>query len=120
VVGVGAGARRPTAIGSCFVTGGDFGCARVGRSLWHLDTIDHFFVMVGQVLDSALIGGVVVRLTLSDGGVVEGVPGAPASDVPAGEELDDSGYMRWISLSGTSVDLADVRQATIVHPASRA
>lgn len=80
-----------------------------------LDTTDHFFVMVGQVLDSALIGGVLVRLTLSDGSVVEGVPGAP-SDAPQGEELDDSGYARWIRLAGTSVDLADVRQATFVHP----
>jgi hypothetical protein len=81
-----------------------------------LDRIDHFFVMVGQVLDSALLGGVLVRLTLSDGGVVEGIPVAPASDMP-GEELDDSGYVRWIHLAGTRVDLADVRQATIVHPA---
>jgi hypothetical protein len=85
-----------------------------------LDTTDHFFVMVGQVLDSALIGGVLVRLTLSDGGVVEGVPGAPASEGPPGEELDDSGYARWIRLAGTSVDLADVRQATIVRPAAPA
>jgi hypothetical protein len=84
-----------------------------------LDRIDHYFVMVGQVLDSALIGGVLVRLTLSDGGVVEGVPAGPASDV-RGEELDDSGYVRWIDLAGTRVDLADVRQATIVHPAAPA
>ena len=83
----------------------------------YLDTTDHFFVMLGQVLDSALIGGVLVRLTLSDGGVVEGVPGAPTSDTSLGEELDDSGYARWIRLAGTRVDLADVRKATIVHPA---
>jgi hypothetical protein len=84
-----------------------------------LDTTDHFFVMVGQALDSAVIGGVLVRLTLSDGGVVEGVPGAPASAVP-GEELDDSGYVRWFVLDGTRVDLAEVRQATIFRPPAAA
>ena len=83
----------------------------------HLDTTDHFFVMVGQALDSALIGGVLVRLTLSDGGEVEGVPVAPVSHAP-GEELDDSGYARWIRLAGVRVDLTDVRQATIVRPAT--
>ena len=82
----------------------------------HLDTTEHFFVMVGQILDSALIGGVLVRLTLSDGGVVEGVPRAPASDVSVGDELDDSVYRRWIMLEATTVDLADVRAAAIVRP----
>jgi hypothetical protein len=81
-----------------------------------LDTIDHFFVMVGLMLDNAMIGGVLVRLTLSDGGVVEGVPGVPASDVSASDELNESGYARWITLAGRTVDLGDVRQATIVHP----
>jgi hypothetical protein len=81
-----------------------------------LDTIDHYFVMVGQTLDNARIGGVLVRLTLSEGGVVEGVPVAPLSGVWPAEEVDDTGYGRWISLGGTTVDLADVRQATIVHP----
>ena len=84
-----------------------------------MDRIDHFVVMVGQILDNALIGGVRVRLTLSDGGVVEGVPILPASVVSAADEVDDTGYGRWISLAGTTVDLADVRQATIVYPSAR-
>jgi hypothetical protein len=81
-----------------------------------LDTVDHYFVMVGQLLDNAMIGGVRVRLTLSDGVVVEGVPGAPASDPSAADELDDSGYTRWIGLDGTRIDLTDVREAAIVRP----
>jgi hypothetical protein len=81
-----------------------------------LDTIDHFFVMVGQLLDNAMIGGVVVRLRLSDGGLVEGVPRSPTSDASLGEELDDSGYARWIGLDGRTVDLTEVREATIVRP----
>jgi hypothetical protein len=82
----------------------------------HLDTVDHFYVMMGQAMDNAMIGGVLVRLTLSDGGVVEGVPGAPVSNGSPDDQLDDSGYARWIRLGGTTVDLADVRQATIVRP----
>ena len=84
------------------------------------ERVEHFFVMLGQLLDGALIGGVVVRLTLSDGSVVEGIPLAPASDLTRDDELDDSGVVRCIELSSASVDLADVRQAAIVHPASRA
>lgn len=81
-----------------------------------LDTIDHFFVMVGQLLDNAKIGGVLVRLTLSDGRVVEGVPDGAMLDVLLGAELYDSGYARWIGLAGSTVDLSDVRDATIVRP----
>jgi len=72
--------------------------------------------MVGQLLDNALIGGVLVRLTLSDGGVVEGIPLQPASDVQRGDELDDSGYVRCIDLDGRTVDLAEVHEAAILRP----
>jgi hypothetical protein len=81
-----------------------------------LDRIDHFLVMVGQLSDNAMIGHVVVGLTLSDGGVIEGIPHRPASGGRLGDELDDSGYVRWIDLEGSGVDLADVREATIVRP----
>jgi len=77
--------------------------------------MEHFFVMVGQLLDSAMIGGLVVRLTLTDGRVVEGVPVSPASDGPQLDELNGTGYARSIDLAGTDVDLAAVRQATIVY-----
>jgi hypothetical protein len=73
--------------------------------------------MVGQILDSAMIGSVLVRLTLGDGVVVEGIPSAPASDISGAEELDDSGYARCVSIAGIVIDLTDVRQVTIVHPA---
>jgi hypothetical protein len=60
-----------------------------------------------------------VRLTLSDGDTIQGIPGAPAAAVSA-SELDDTGYPRWVTLAGRSVDLADVRQATIVFPSAAA
>jgi hypothetical protein len=58
---------------------------------------------------------------LSNGSVVEGIPLEPASD-PArdDDQLDDTGVVRSIELSGAPVNLADVREAAIVHPASRA
>ena len=85
-----------------------------------MERVEHFFVMLGHLLDGALIGGVFVRLTLSDGSVVEGIPLAPATDATGDDELDDSGVVRCIELSSASVDLAHVRQAAIVHPGSRA
>jgi hypothetical protein len=78
--------------------------------------MDHFFVMVGQILDEARIGGLIVRLTFGDGGVVEGVPAAPASSDGAGEEIDDTGYRRWISVDGRTLDMTDVCEAAIVRP----
>jgi len=85
------------------------------------ERVEHFLVMLGQLLDGALIGRVFVRLTLSNGSVVEGIPLEPASD-PArdDDQLDDTGVVRSIELSGAPVNLADVREAAIVHPASRA
>jgi hypothetical protein len=80
--------------------------------------MEHFFVMVGQLLDSAMIGGLVVRLTLTNGRVVEGVPVTPAADRARVDELDGTGYPRFIDLAGTDVDLAAVRQATVLSPSS--
>jgi hypothetical protein len=81
---------------------------------------EHFFVMVGQLLDNAMIGGLEVRLTLTDGSVVEGVPVTPASDPANADELDHTGYPHSIDLAGTRVELATVRQATISYPGSDA
>jgi len=82
--------------------------------------MEHFFVMVGQLLDSAMTGGLVVRLTLTNGCVVEGVPVTPASDGARVDELNGTGYQRSIDLAGNDVDLAAVRQATVVYPNSAA
>jgi hypothetical protein len=76
--------------------------------------------MRGQLLDGARIGGVFVRLTLRDGSVVEGIPLAPASDPARDDQLDDNGVVRRIECTRARVDLAGVREATIVHPASPA
>jgi hypothetical protein len=81
------------------------------------ERLGHFYVMLGQLLDGAWIGGVLVRLTLRDGSVVAGIPLAPASDPARGDELDDSGVARHIQLGSTIVDLADVRELAIVRPA---
>jgi hypothetical protein len=92
--------------------------ARTRDPVERAERVEHFFVILGQLLDNALIGDMVVRLTLSDGRTVEGIPVTPASDVAGNDHLGDSGVVRWIDLSGTTVDLADVRQAVIMHPAS--
>ena len=86
-----------------------------GMSRPALDIADHYFVMVGQLLDNALIGGVLVRLTLRDGVVVQGVPHMPAAAASV-QELDDTGYPRWVTLGGRTVDMTEVREATIVFP----
>ena len=109
------GDRRWLLTESC---GGRFPITRIGEALRVADTIDHFFVMVGQVLDDARIGRVLVRLTLTGGAVVEGVPSEPVAGASDGDEIDDSGYGRWVTLAGTEVDLTAVRQATILHPDS--
>jgi hypothetical protein len=81
------------------------------------ERVGHFFVMLGELIDGARIGGVLVRLTLRDGSVVEGIPLAPASDPARDDQIDDSGVVRRIEFTSARVDLADVREATIVHPA---
>jgi hypothetical protein len=81
-----------------------------------VETSDHFFAMVGQLIDSARIGSIAVILDVEGGDVIQGVPSEPASSVRPVEELDDIGYARRVELAGVSVDLADVRRATVVHP----
>jgi hypothetical protein len=82
-----------------------------------VDNTDHYRVVIGQMLDSAFIGGLRIRLTMRNGAIVEGIPTRPATVAPgAAEELDDTGYARHVSLAGVPVDLADVCQAAVMHP----
>ena len=81
-----------------------------------MDTVEHFFVMVGQLWDSAYVGRLRVRLALSDGRVVECVPTMPASDLTVSEELDDTGYVRWLDVDGTRIDLTEVQLVSVVRP----
>jgi hypothetical protein len=83
--------------------------------------MDHYGVVIGQMLDSAFIGGLRVRLTMRNGTIVEGIPARPVTVPPGGlDELDDSGYARHVTLAGVHVDLAEVRQAAVMHPARAA
>jgi len=81
-----------------------------------VETSEHFFAMVGQLIDSARIGSIAVILDVAGGDVIQGVPSEPASSVRPVEELADIGYARRVELAGVAVDLADVRRATVVHP----
>jgi hypothetical protein len=82
-----------------------------------VDNTDHYRVVIGQMLDSAFIGSLCVRLTMRNGAIVEGIPTRPATAAPgAADELDDTGYARHVSLAGVLVDLADVCQAAVMHP----
>jgi hypothetical protein len=84
-----------------------------------VDNEDHFFVMVGQLIDNARIGGIALIFDLSGGEVVKGVPSQGAStQSPDDNELDHTGYARRVELDGIGVDLADVRRATVVYPAA--
>jgi hypothetical protein len=78
---------------------------------------EHFFIMVGRLLDDARLGRLEVRLVMRDGTALDGVPDEWASRAD-GEELDDTGYVREVAIGGVRVDLAEVRQATVVHPES--
>jgi hypothetical protein len=82
-----------------------------------VDLAEHYFVMVGQLIDGARIGGLAVILDMGDGDAIEGVPSRTSPTVSPAEELNDTGYARRVDLAGGSIDLADVRRATIVHPA---
>jgi hypothetical protein len=82
-----------------------------------VDNADHYCVVIGQMLDNAFIGSLRVRLTMRDGATVEGIPTRPVNVAPgAADELDDTGYARHVSLAGVHVDLAEVCQATVMHP----
>ena len=80
------------------------------------DLSSHFYATVGQVLDQAALGRLHVRLELSDGSVVIGVPSA--SEVHSDDQLEDTGYPRRIRVEEHVVTLERVRQAAIFHPRS--
>jgi hypothetical protein len=81
-----------------------------------VDSSDHFFVMVGQLIDNARIGGIPLIFDMRGGEVVEGVPSEAAFSASPEQELDDTGYARRVQLAGIAVDLADVRRVTVIYP----
>ena len=82
-----------------------------------MDNTDHYCVVIGQMLDNAFIGNLRVRLTMRDGTIVDGIPKGPVTVAPgAADELDDTGYAQHVSLAGVHIDLAEVCQATVMHP----
>ena len=81
-----------------------------------VDSADHFFVTVGQLIDNARIGGIPLIFDMRGGEVVEGVPSDAAFTVRPEQELDDTGYARRVELAGIAVDLAEVRRVTVVYP----
>jgi hypothetical protein len=85
-----------------------------------VDNTEHYCVVIGQMLDNAFIGGLRVRLTMRNGAIVEGIPTRPVTAAPGAEELDDTGYVRHFSIAGIGVELAEVRQAAVLHPARAA
>ena len=90
--------------------------AACGNRVSLVDVDNHFFAVVGHLVDEAHLGSLSWVLGLSGGDVVEGVPSEPASHPANGDELDDTGCARYIEVAGISVSLADVRRAMIVHP----
>jgi hypothetical protein len=81
-----------------------------------MDVADHFFVMVGRLVDDAVIGRIGLVVSMADGDVIEGVPTEPAGPAWGPEELDDTGYACRIELGGVTVALSDVRRVTVVYP----
>jgi hypothetical protein len=74
-----------------------------------------FFLSVGRLCADARVGGLSVRLTLSGGDEVVGVP-QPPPETEGGAELDGTGYADSVSVDGVAVALSEVVEATVSHP----
>ena len=72
--------------------------------------------MTGKVWDDARVGSIELRVTFLDGQMLGGVPASPAADPDSAAEIDDTGYARYVWFEDRRVDLAEVREVTIVRP----
>ena len=78
------------------------------------DRSAHFYAVVGRLCDHAATGQLLVRLALEDGTVCEGRPSTRRP--PEDRELDDTGYGEIVDFEHSTVRLADVVAASVVHP----
>jgi hypothetical protein len=81
------------------------------------DRAAQFFVSVGRLCGDARVAELVVRLTLTSGEEVVGVP-APPRETDGTDELDGTGYADALTVDGVTVALAEVVEASIAHPES--
>lgn len=81
-----------------------------------MDEVRQFWIGVGGVLESAFLAHSTVRVLLSDGRTVEGVPDQPRADVAPGDQLDETGMARTVDVAGTTLALQDVSEIVFIRP----
>jgi hypothetical protein len=82
------------------------------------DRVSHFFLTVGRLCEYACTGKFVVRLRLSGGDEVVGVP-EPLRETEGADELDTTGYADGVTIAGVAVALSDVVEASVARPDGR-
>ena len=81
-----------------------------------MDRLRQFWIGVGGVLESASLAHSTVRLTLSDGRTLEGVPARCPAEVPPRDQLAETGMPLTVSLAGATVEVQDVTEIVLVRP----
>jgi hypothetical protein len=76
------------------------------------DRVAQFVISVAKLCSDASVGELTVRLTLSSGDQVVGVP-EPPPDAQGTGELDDTGYRDAVTVDGRAVPLTEVIEASI-------
>jgi hypothetical protein len=79
------------------------------------DRVAHFFVSVGRLCADARVGRMVVRLSLTSGEEILGVPGPPP-ETEGADELDTTGYADVLTVDGVAVALSDVAAVSLARP----
>jgi hypothetical protein len=83
---------------------------------WRDEQVAQFGIMIGASCESARLAGLVIRVELGDGSIVEGVPSEHATTQANEEEFDGSGTRTWLKLGDTAFMTADVRSYTVMGP----
>ena len=82
------------------------------------DRTAQFYVIVGTICDDARVANMAVRVLLRDGRDVVGVPGTATTGGTSGDELDDTGVRRVISVDSHVIRLEDITEISLVVPAA--
>ena len=81
-----------------------------------MDEVRQFWISVGDALESASLAHSTVRVCLSDGRTVEGVPDRSPAGVPCEDQLDETGMPRTVGVDGSPFELLDVTEIVLVRP----
>jgi hypothetical protein len=80
------------------------------------DLRSHYLITVGEICGMAQTGRMSVRITLSSGRTVIGVPYPKAVESEDEKQVDDTGFSELLEVGGELIRMEEIVELSLPHP----